>query len=240
MTRLGSTDDIMADALANRPAPVIEESADEAPRFNAGDAVMFTRQVDRFPDFCVQPGSTGKIDEFKPGDAISVILDAPHEGAEEWGNALVYAGPETYSFFADIGMPLRPSNKTNCLEGIRCPRCLQTERFVIQATATFVLTDDGTEMAEGDTDWNELSPISCGDPDCCASGTVADFSDAAIMEAAGRVEADDDMPSLETCHDALSEALENPDASNDDVRRAALIMCDALNEHWERERMKKV
>ena len=33
-------------------------------------------------------------------------------------------------------------------------------------------------------------------------------------------------------HVALSETLEDPDAGNDDVRGAAIDMCEALNSYW--------
>jgi hypothetical protein len=39
-------------------------------------------------------------------------------------------------------------------------------------------------------------------------------------------------PSLEKAHDQLSALLEDPDARNDGIRDAALVMCDALNAFW--------
>jgi hypothetical protein len=37
---------------------------------------------------------------------------------------------------------------------------------------------------------------------------------------------------LEKAHDTLSDLLEDEDAGNDDIRDAALVMCDALNAFW--------
>lgn len=78
----------------------------------AGDKVTLARPVDRSPDFIAPAGLTGKIDEFSPGDAISVILDAPLAGAEDWDNTVVWAGDETAEFFDDIGIakPAEPRN----------------------------------------------------------------------------------------------------------------------------------
>jgi hypothetical protein len=40
-------------------------------------------------------------------------------------------------------------------------------------------------------------------------------------------------PSLAKAHDTLSALLEDPDAGNDDIRDAAIDLCDALNTFWE-------
>ena len=39
-------------------------------------------------------------------------------------------------------------------------------------------------------------------------------------------------PSLEKAHDTLSARLEDPDAGNDAIREAAIVICDALNIFW--------
>lgn len=43
---------------------------------------------------------------------------------------------------------------------------------------------------------------------------------------------------MQEAHDSLSEALENPECGNDEVRDAAIAMCDALNKFWEECRRK--
>lgn len=40
---------------------------------------------------------------------------------------------------------------------------------------------------------------------------------------------------LKEAHDSLSEALENPDCGNDEVRDAAIGMCAAMNAFWGRQ-----
>lgn len=61
---------------------------------------------------------------------------------------------------------------TNCLEDIRCPSCGQEDRFGIEGTAIFIVTDDGTKD-QGDIDWTDTSFCRC--EECDYSGTVANF-----------------------------------------------------------------
>lgn len=52
-------------------------------------------------------------------------------------------------------------------------------------------------------------------------------------EEAGRVSlAEAKLSELREAHDALSKQLKDPDAGNDEVREAALEVCNALNEVW--------
>lgn len=67
-----------------------------------------------------------------------------------------------------------PDN-SNCLEGIRCPRCGQNDAFDIGATVTLRVTDAGWTAEESqDAEWDEKSRITC--PDCNTTGTIRDFS----------------------------------------------------------------
>ena len=50
----------------------------------------------------------------------------------------------------------RPPQKTNCLDGIRCPKCKQDVVFLIQATQTVRVTDNGI-VGAGDAEWNDES-----------------------------------------------------------------------------------
>lgn len=52
----------------------------------------------------------------------------------------------------------------NCLEGVRCPKCGQEDRFHINAEITVSVTDDGTEDMDGNYGWSENSACFC--PDC--------------------------------------------------------------------------
>jgi hypothetical protein len=60
----------------------------------------------------------------------------------------------------------------NCLEGIRCPKCGQEDRFKITAIITCLVTDDGSEPV-GDHEWNDGSTAHC--PQCGFDGTLEDF-----------------------------------------------------------------
>lgn len=61
---------------------------------------------------------------------------------------------------------------TNCLEGIRCPKCSQEDRFFITGCAQFEVTDDGSE-AVGDHEWDEGSSTRC--PECNHIAPLKDF-----------------------------------------------------------------
>lgn len=63
---------------------------------------------------------------------------------------------------------------TNCLQGIRCPKCKQEDIFVVEMMANFTLTDDGVEQ-DGDTHWDDNSPMSCDNSSCNYSGKAAEF-----------------------------------------------------------------
>ncbi len=69
---------------------------------------------------------------------------------------------------------MRKQRNTNCLAGIRCPRCQQADLFSIQATAWFRVSDDGTDTF-GDVVWDRTSAIRC--PACGQTGTVAGFTE---------------------------------------------------------------
>jgi len=60
----------------------------------------------------------------------------------------------------------------NCLEGKRCPSCKSEGPFSIRGHATFVVTDDGTDMFS-DVEWYDDDPCRC--IVCSLSGKVSDF-----------------------------------------------------------------
>jgi hypothetical protein len=64
---------------------------------------------------------------------------------------------------------------TNCLEGIRCPRCKQEDVIYIVASHEVRVTDDGTEDEGGDWEWNHGSETRCGDNACAFTGPLRDF-----------------------------------------------------------------
>ena len=85
----------------------------------------------------------------------------------------------------------------NCLLDIACPKCHQTDRFLITATATFDVTDDGTE-AVGDVEWDDHSIIKC--PECGHRDTVIGFGTLCYNEDCGRRHDPEDSRSLSDVH----------------------------------------
>lgn len=62
---------------------------------------------------------------------------------------------------------------TNCLEGIRCPKCLQEDRFRISGETIFDVNDSGSE-ADGAHEWGDESYTWC--TGCDAEGPLAEFT----------------------------------------------------------------
>lgn len=60
----------------------------------------------------------------------------------------------------------------NCLEGIRCPRCGNDERFTVTAVTTVTLTDNGTDDTDG-FEFDKDSHAEC--PECQFEGSWAEF-----------------------------------------------------------------
>ena len=61
---------------------------------------------------------------------------------------------------------------TNCLEGMKCPKCGSLGRFHIAGTATFLMSDDGCDETDG-IEWEDASSCVCRA--CTHAATVADF-----------------------------------------------------------------
>jgi hypothetical protein len=68
-----------------------------------------------------------------------------------------------------------PDHNTNCLAGMRCPKCGALEPFRIVATMTVLMYDEGSDddSMGGAIDWDSSSYCECHD--CAHYGTVADF-----------------------------------------------------------------
>jgi len=62
---------------------------------------------------------------------------------------------------------------TNCLEGVRCPKCGSREPFVIDIETQAQVWDAGVEDIVGDNEWNNDSGIRC--IECGHTGTVGEF-----------------------------------------------------------------
>ena len=63
---------------------------------------------------------------------------------------------------------------TNCLEGMRCPKCGSEGPFDIEASAVFRVYDSGTDEFF-DVSWEKTSPCVC--IDCGHEALVCDFSE---------------------------------------------------------------
>jgi hypothetical protein len=63
-------------------------------------------------------------------------------------------------------------SNSNCLDGLRCPRCGQEDRLDIVARVMCRVTDDGSEPF-GDHDWDDDSVAVC--PGCGCDGRLGDF-----------------------------------------------------------------
>lgn len=69
---------------------------------------------------------------------------------------------------------------SNCLAGIRCPKCGDEDEFRIAASSIFEITDDGTGDHE-DVEWGGESYIQCRA--CDHEGTVREFTIQTVEEA---------------------------------------------------------
>jgi len=63
----------------------------------------------------------------------------------------------------------------NCLQGIKCPKCGNEDRFKIQASIACHVTDEGSEP-DGDHEWDETSHTIC--PVCEFENSLAAFTKA--------------------------------------------------------------
>jgi hypothetical protein len=71
--------------------------------------------------------------------------------------------------------PRSTAENTNCLEGIKCPKCESHQPFDISARTTVMMFDDGSdpEDSHGDLEWDNDSFCRCAS--CNHTGKVSDF-----------------------------------------------------------------
>lgn len=67
---------------------------------------------------------------------------------------------------------------SNCLEGMRCPKCGSEGPFRIEVRVMAMVHDDGTDLLDGDTEWDKDSSCVCGESKCEHFGTVEEFTSA--------------------------------------------------------------
>ena len=69
---------------------------------------------------------------------------------------------------------------TNCLEGVRCPKCEQDYKLLVWATLCVAMTDDGAAPYDdatrtpGETEYDDKSRVEC--PACEWRGTWGECS----------------------------------------------------------------
>jgi Zn ribbon nucleic-acid-binding protein len=68
----------------------------------------------------------------------------------------------------------KTSSNTNCLRGMKCPKCGQEDSLKIEATCLFIVTDDGLEDEGYGHEWDDTNYCEC--PNCAHHGSVADFT----------------------------------------------------------------
>ena len=64
---------------------------------------------------------------------------------------------------------------TNCLAGIRCPKCGSEGPVIIEVPHQVVMGDEGAEDTGGDLHWDSDSYMQC--VECEWEGTAKDFSE---------------------------------------------------------------
>jgi hypothetical protein len=119
------------------------------------------------------------------------------------------------------------SKNTNCLEGMKCPKCAQEESLKIEATCLFTVTDDGTEDDGDGREWSDTNYCEC--TECGHRGIVTDFTiEKWDTDTSAKPTLQELYKAMCAAHDKLSDALE--DESNDDEHDAAVDLCVALND----------
>jgi len=94
----------------------------------------------------------------------------------------------------------RTSNNTNCLEGVKCPKCGQEDLFKIAARVIVEVSDDGTEDQGGDYEWDQAAFCQCCE--CDHAGQLADFTIENWNKKKPKKKAEQ-APDLERLHGAL-------------------------------------
>src|SRR5208282_1322179 len=65
------------------------------------------------------------------------------------------------------------SENTNCLEGMKCPKCGSLEPFKIEISTLVKIFDDGTDDDLGNHSWGDNSYCECCE--CAYAATAGDF-----------------------------------------------------------------
>lgn len=133
------------------------------------------------------------IREFKSHTKTPEILKVEKDGIHINGKLVAIPKPTTSPDYAKNVKASTPN--TNCLEGVRCPRCGQNAKFSIMATAAFEVTDDGTDAYES-VEWFDDNNCRCWD--CNFSGRLIQFKTDGMEMVAKRFEKADKADDAET------------------------------------------
>ena len=121
---------------------------------------------------------------------------------------------------------MQETPNTNCLEGVRCPKCQQQDGFYIEALIKVYVTDDGTEDQGGNYIWSESSPCACGD--CGHAGPLAEFTEggAPVKAANCHHELLAAVEDLLSCSELNLDDLENSTLKSIEDARAAIAKAE--------------
>ena len=86
---------------------------------------------------------------------------------------------------------IEKTENTNCLAGMKCPKCGSLGPFKITVVTTVLMSDDGSDEG-GDQEWGNNSPCTCAA--CSFDGCVKDFSTEKVRDRANEdVKLNDDQ-----------------------------------------------
>lgn len=133
------------------------------------------------------------IKMFKSHTKTPEILKVKKDGIHINGKLVATPKPTTAPDYDKNVKESTPN--TNCLKGVRCPRCGQNAKFSIIAIASFEVTDDGTDAYES-VEWDDYAHCRCWD--CNYSGKVIQFKTEGMEMVAKRFEKADKNDDAET------------------------------------------
>lgn len=116
---------------------------------------------------------------------------------------------------------------SNCLKGIKCPKCGSENKFQIHAQCWVIAEDDGTDEAT-DFEWGEQDGIIC--LNCKHRGIVRDFSTKGESWwwylVSGLIEISDGVGPFETKQEAIQNFLTGLNAKDFDSQDDFLILTE--------------
>ena len=140
-------------------------------------------------------GRTRDVHDFCCGDCLrQTVTRASHGYAERHGcprcdvgcdrceGGLVFRRPDVAKELGVTHPATHPAAaapsgnpNTNCLEGMRCPKCGSYGPLEIAVLVTARVSDGGSDVPAQDHEWHDDSPAKCAEPDCEFTGTVLNF-----------------------------------------------------------------